>query len=59
MEKTASIKITATTDKHLEEKEKCLQMLAQNLDRDSMVILANKSSKAGINEKIKQYQHFM
>lgn len=57
--KNVSVNITAENEKQLAEVEKCLQILAQNLNRNSLVILANKSGKAGINEKIMQYKNII
>lgn len=58
---TVAVSVAAKTETEKQEKEKALQILANILDRDSLVILANKATKggAGINQKIKTYQHFM
>lgn len=54
-----TIKITSTNEKELQEIAKALQILANNATRDSLVILANKSTKPGMNEKLKLYQNFL
>ncbi|HPM32286.1 MAG TPA: hypothetical protein PLJ60_18275 [Chryseolinea sp.] len=59
MESAITIKLNSTTDKERSDKEQALQILARNLNRDSLVILANKSSKVGVNQKIKSYQHLI
>lgn len=54
-----SIKIKSTTDKEGKDIAQALQILANNATRDSLVILANKCQKPGMNEKLKMYQHFL
>jgi hypothetical protein len=59
MEAQHQINITlwAGSEKELSDKSKALQIIASNLDRDSLVIIANKSAKKGINQTIKTYQY--
>lgn len=59
MTTTVAVKISGASDKEVQDKSKAIQILASNLDRDSLVILANKSGTPGVNAKIKQYQSFM
>jgi|GEM_PF-6072953 hypothetical protein len=54
-----TIKIKPGSDKEKRDIAQALQILATNATRDSLVILANKSSKQGMNEKLKMYQHFL
>lgn len=59
MQHEVNLKLEAKNETEGVEKEKALRLLAKNLNRDSLIILANKSQKAGINEKIKQYQNII
>jgi hypothetical protein len=52
-----SLKLQAKDEKELAEKTQALEMIVNNLNRDSLVILANKTTKRGINDTIKLYQH--
>ena len=54
---TISLKLQANNEKELTDKVRALQMIANNLDRDSLVIIANKSQRTGINQTIKMYQY--
>ena len=54
-----TIKIKSQSDKEKKDIEQALQILANNATRDSLVILANKCQKKGMNEKLKMYQHFL
>jgi len=54
-----NLKLSAKDQKELADKTKALQMIVSNLDRDSLVIIANKSVKKGINQTIKSYQHLL
>lgn len=54
-----NLKLPAKDQKELTEKTKALQMIVSNLDRDSLVIIANKSVKKGINQTIKTYQSLL
>ena len=59
MEQQILLKLQAKSPQELSEKAKALLMIASNLDRDSLVIIANKSRKTGINHMIKTYQHLL
>jgi hypothetical protein len=54
-----TIKIKPATDKDGKDIAQALQILANHATRDSLVILANKCQKPGMNEKLKTYQHFL
>ncbi|MBS1981690.1 MAG: hypothetical protein JST74_11015 [Bacteroidetes bacterium] len=54
-----TINIKPQNDKEKTDIQQALQILANNATRDSLVILANKSCKKGMNEKLKMYQHFL
>jgi hypothetical protein len=54
-----TIKIKPLSDKEKQDIQTALQILANNATRDSLVILANKCQKQGMNEKLKMYQHFL
>ncbi len=52
-----SLRLHAKDSKELSDKMKALEIIANNLDRDSLVIIANKSMKKNINQTIKTYQY--
>ncbi len=52
-----NLKLQAKDEKEFADKSKALQIIASNLDRDSLVIIANKSLNKGINQTIKTYQY--
>ena len=54
-----TIKIKPQGEKEKQDIQQALQILANNATRDSLVILANKCQKQGMNEKLKMYQHFL
>ena len=54
-----TIKVKPTNEKEKKDIAQALQILANYATRDSLVILANKSQKSGMNEKLKMYQHFL
>jgi hypothetical protein len=54
-----SISIEAKDPAEADKKAKAVSIMLKNLSVDSLVILANKSSKKGINDTIKMYQHLL
>jgi len=54
-----TLTLQASSPKELADKTQALQILAKNLDRDALVIIANKSAKPHINQTIKTYQHLL
>jgi len=54
-----TIRVKPTSEKEKKDIAQALQILANYATRDSLVILANKSQKSGMNEKLKMYQHFL
>ena len=54
-----TIRVKPTSEKERKDIAQALQILANYATRDSLVILANKSQKSGMNEKLKMYQHFL
>lgn len=54
-----SIEVTAGSELEAAEKLVYLHTLVKNLNRESLMILSEKSSKAGIDKKIKDYKALM
>ncbi len=54
-----TIRVKPTTEREKKDIAQALQILANYATRDSLVILANKCQKQGMNEKLKMYQHFL
>ena len=55
----ATFKLEAINETEKSEKIRAVQMMLKNFDRDSLVILANKSQKKDINATIKRYQNII
>lgn len=54
-----SIEIPAKDKNEAKIKAEALSVLAANLSAQNLVLLAKKSSKKGINEKIQQFKNFI
>ena len=54
-----TIKVKAITPAGANEIAKCLQELASNIDKSALQILAEKSKKPGMSDKVRKFKKLM
>lgn len=59
MEFTTQIKIKTLSKDDAETKAKHAEQIANNLDANALQILAEKSAKTGMSEKVRQFAGYM
>jgi hypothetical protein len=59
MEHTTQIKIKALSKTEADNKAKHVEQIANNLDEAALQILAQKSAKPGMSDKVRQFAGYM
>lgn len=59
MNQTVTINVRALTPQIAQTIAKNLEKIGSNLDSDAIQILANKSAKSGMSDKLRKYKHLI
>lgn len=59
MEISTQIKIKTLSQAEADKKGKLAEQIANNLDESALAILAEKSKKSGMSDKVRQFQGYM